>query len=109
VRAKVDRGGDRDAQLVIQDVELLEEGGPYDVRPNEFTLVVQEDALAEGGSGRLRKILGRYPGSDTVFIKVTSGDGTRVLRLPPDLAVDGDAGGLHGELKESFGAGCIQG
>ena len=107
--AKVDRSGDRDAQLMIQDAELLEDGGRYDVRPNEFTLVVQERALADGGSGRLREILGRHPGSDTVFIKVTSGDGVRVLRLPPDLAVDGNDGGLFGELKESFGADCIPG
>jgi DNA polymerase III subunit alpha len=107
VAAKIDRSGDRETQLVIQDVELLEEGGRYDERPNEFTLVVPEALLAEGGSGRLREILGRYPGPDTVFIRVTSNDGVRVLRLPADLSVDGGAGGLFGELKESFGADCL--
>ncbi len=107
VRAKVDASGDRDPQLVVQEVEPLVDGGRYDTRPGVFTLVMQESCLAEGGSGRLKDILGRYPGSDTVHLKVTSDDGVRTLRLPEGLAVDASAGGLFGELKESFGPGCI--
>jgi DNA polymerase-3 subunit alpha len=107
VRAKVDLPGDRDPQLVVQEVEPLVEGGAYDKRPGVVTLVVEETCLAEGGSALLRNILTRYPGPDTVHLRVTSGDGVRLLRLPEHLAVDGGAGGLFGELKESFGPGCI--
>ncbi len=107
VRAKVDASGDRDPQLVIQEIEPLVDGGRYDKRQGVFTVVMEETCLAEGGSGRLKDILKRYPGADTVHLKVISNDGIRILRLPELLAVDANAGGLYGELKETFGPDCI--
>ena len=107
LRAKVDRAGDREAQLLVAEVEPLVEGGRYDTKPDELTIVVSEAGLADGGSTRLRAILTRHPGHHTVFLRVASDDGVRVLKLPPELAVDAAEGALFGELKEAFGPGCI--
>jgi hypothetical protein len=61
--------------------------------------------MENGGSERLREILGRYPGRDTVHAKLV-GEG-RVMRLPDDLKVDKAIPGLHAELKEFLGDQCV--
>ena len=108
VRAKVDASGDRDPQLVVQEVEPLVEGGKYDTRPGVFTVEMEEICLADGGQRAAARDPRRaIPGPDTVLLRVTSTDGVRLLRLPEQLAVDATAGGLFGELKERFGPDCI--
>jgi DNA polymerase III subunit alpha len=105
IRAKVEVS-DRGRKLNTIDVQPLGLDGRFDRPPGALGVEMPADALANGGASRLKEILSRYPGRDSVHV-VTGHNGDRKKVKLPGVTVERDSANLHAELKEWLGTGAV--
>ncbi len=95
LRAKFEED-DRGRKLIVQDVQ------PFDGR-----VVVDTDygAVANGRMQQLKEIVERYPGRDTLELRLKGTEATKVLACG---MVDRFSNSMHAELMELFGAAAVR-
>jgi DNA polymerase-3 subunit alpha len=98
---------DRGMKLIVSEVEPFD-GDLFAAPPERIVIETDAGALTNGRARALKETLGRYPGRDFVELAVCSEDRctTKTYRL--DETVNHCSGGLHAELLELFGPGCVR-
>jgi DNA polymerase-3 subunit alpha len=107
VRARVD-DTDRGKKLVVMEIEPFD-GSEFAQPPKHVVVTADGDALVNGRADALKKILMHFPGRDFVELRVWDAEQERTIVCTMPERVNAEAGGLHAELVEMFGAGSIAG
>ncbi len=105
IRAKIEVT-DRGRKLSTIEVQLLALDGSFDRAPGVLGVTMDGAAVANGGASRLKEILARYPGRDSVHV-VTGSNGERKKVKLAGVSVDRDDANLHAELKSWLGADAV--
>ncbi len=105
-RAKLE-DSDRGKKLIVSDVEPFADG-EFAQPPKRLVIRTDGSALVNGRSESLKRILTHFPGRDTVELHVWDPGKQRTLVCKMPERVNAEAGGLHAELMEMFGAGSIE-
>ena len=102
VKGKVDLR-DEDPKLVALEVwrPNLEAGG------DPLVLSLEAESCTPKVVERLKEVLSSHPGLTPVHLRLTSGTGTKVLRLPDDFRIE-RRNGLYAELKSLLGATSLR-
>ena len=103
VRVKVERS-DRGTKLIVHDVRPFD-GSGFDRPPGKVIITTEVAAFKNGRVDRLKQIIKRYPGRDSLEIHLVGEDGTKVYRMPD--GIERDSNGLHAELLEVFGGDAV--
>ncbi len=106
VRAKLE-DNDRGKKLMVLAAEEFD-GSKFGRPPKRLVVNADGDALVNGRAEKLKRALGHYPGSDIVELKVWDAAAGKTITCRMQERVDADAGGLHAELMELFGAAAIE-
>ncbi|MFU8890635.1 MAG: DNA polymerase III subunit alpha [Anaerosomatales bacterium] len=104
VRAKVEHS-DRGVKLIVQDVQPFD-GSEFSRPPRKVIVRAAASALQNGRVARLQQALEHFPGRDSLVLEVVTDEGYKVYKLGG--GVDSQAGGLHAELLELFGAAAVR-
>jgi hypothetical protein len=100
---------DRGRKLKVNSVQLLSEDGTFTRNPG--TLLIRDEAARFNDPEVLdwfKRLVPRYPGRDSVRVRITGGNGTRDYALPVETyQVDMTSHRLHAELREVFGADAV--
>ena len=94
---------DRGRKLLVQDVQAFD-GVKFDLPPGKVIVETDHGAVANGRFERLKEIVARYPGRDTLELHLKGTDAVKVFKCG---MVDRFANGLHAELMELFGAASV--
>ena len=102
VKGKVDLR-DEEPKLVALEVwrPNLEAGG------DPLVLQLEADACTPKVVEQLKEVLSAHPGLTPVHLRLTSGGGTKVLRLPDDFRIE-RRNGLYAELKTLLGTTALR-
>jgi DNA polymerase-3 subunit alpha len=100
---------ERGRKLKVNAVQLLSEDGTFTRNPG--TLLIRDEAARFNDSEVLdwfKRLVPRYPGPDSVQVRVSTGSGTKTYALPAEnYHVDMTSHKLHAELREVFGADSV--
>ena len=100
---------ERGKKLKVNAVQLLGNDGTFARPPG--TLIIRDEGARFMDSEVLdwfKRLVPRYPGRDSIQVRVTSGDLTKTYALPPETyQVDMTSHKLHAELREVFGADSV--
>jgi DNA polymerase-3 subunit alpha len=112
------------SKLLIRDAIVCVKGKVdlRDEQPKLVALEIWQPNLAAGGDPlvldiaatectpgfveQLKDVLSSHPGLTPVHLRLTSGEDTKVLRLPDDFRIE-RRNGLYAELKTLLGAGAM--
>jgi len=103
VRVKVERS-DRGTKLIVHDVRPFD-GSGFDRPPGKVIITTEVAAFKNGRVDRLKQIIKRYPGRDSLEIHLVGEGGIKVYRMPD--GIERDSNGFHAELLEVFGGDAI--
>jgi DNA polymerase-3 subunit alpha len=98
---------DRGMKLIVSEVEPFD-GALFAAPPERIVIETDAGALTNGRAKALKNILGRYPGRDFVEIAVCDEELCRTKTYRLEETVNHRSGGLHAELLELFGPGCVR-
>jgi DNA polymerase-3 subunit alpha len=100
---------ERGRKLKVNAVQVLGEDGTFSRNPG--TLVIRDEDARFNDPEILdwfKRLVPRFPGRDSVQVRITNGNGIRTYALPVDVYhVDMMSHQLHAELREVFGAGSV--
>lgn len=107
MRARIERS-ERGLKLIAHEVQRLSETGEFE-RPQGVLMVSAPiEMLGDGNGTRMKQILLRYPGRDSVIVQLRTQDGVKQLRMGDEHRVDASASGLHAELKQLLGPDSVR-
>jgi DNA polymerase III alpha subunit len=100
---------DRGRKLKVNGVQILSERGDFTRNPG--TLLIRDEEARLNDSEILewfKQLVPRYPGPDSVLVRISSNGGMRTYALPIETYhVDMTSHPLHAELREVFGADSV--
>jgi len=103
VRARFE-SEDRGRKLLVQEVQRFD-GGEFSAAPGKVIVETEATAFRNGRIERLKEILARYPGKDTLELHLVGPESTKVWKCGN---VDRFSNGLHAELMEVFGGQAVR-
>ncbi|MGV8083059.1 MAG: DNA polymerase III subunit alpha [Coriobacteriia bacterium] len=106
MKAKLE-DSDRGRKLIVSQVEQFD-GGSFEPAPIRLLIETDIGALTNGRSERLKSILSRFPGRDSVVMLVRDPGSDRLLEAQMPQTVDAWSSGLRAELMEVFGGDALR-
>lgn len=95
--------GEQGRKLLVQEVQPFD-GEGFSAPPGKVTVDTDHGALRNGRFQALKEMLRRYPGRDTLELRLSSDEGTKVFAIE---GVNRYANGLNAELMELFGVDAV--
>ncbi len=97
---------DRGKKLIVHEVQEFD-GEEFAEPPMKLVVKADASALVNGRHEALKRILGHFPGRDTVELHVWDEANKRTLICAMQERVNAAANGLHAELMEVFGGDAV--
>jgi DNA polymerase-3 subunit alpha len=96
---------DRGRKLIVSEVQPFSEAIGFERAPGKVIIETDHGALSNGRFERLKEIIGRYPGRDSLELHLNGAESRKVFSCGE---VDRYSNALHAELMELFGATAVR-
>ena len=97
-------GADRAKKLIVSDVQVFD-AGSFAPPPGIVVVETEAEAFRNGRVDKLKEIIARYPGQDTLELHLKGAESTKIWKCG---TVNRSSTGLHAELMELFGGTAVR-